>query len=88
MNYRWLPDYFKRSFDTNLEVHDDRYGTWPVIAFITWMPGDKLFVCRFMDMRNDEFPDGKTYKTERGAKAFCEKHLPVMWIHHCATENT
>jgi hypothetical protein len=40
----------------------------------------------FMDMGDGEYPDGTMFKTKRGAKNFCERHLPVMWIRHCAKQ--
>lgn len=51
---------------------------WVVLAFVRSLDG--LHVCRFAPMSDDEFPDGKTYKTRRSAKRWCEKHAPAMWM--------
>lgn len=84
MNYRWSVDgdgYFLA--DTNLEV-EHAEGDWRLIAYVRCVVIDKSqFVCRFMSMADDAFPDGARFKTLRGAKKFCERHLPVMWIKYC-----
>lgn len=84
MNYRW--DYDERfPDDIDLEVlHAD--GDWRIIAFVRWDNTDKNYKCLFMGMEDNEFPDGKVYKTKRAAKKFCEHHLPVMWIRHNTKE--
>lgn len=80
MNFRWALDE-RYPDDADLEVlHAD--GDWHIIAFIRYNHRDAHYTCRFMNMPDSEFPDGKTFKTKRGAKNFCERHLPVMWIRH------
>ena len=80
MNYKWdYDDRYPDDLDLRVQVTED---DWHLIAFIR---RNAHYVCRFMDMNDNEFPDGKTFKTKRGAKNFCERHLPAMWIRHCAT---
>ena len=84
MNYRWnIDDRFPDDVDLQV-LHES--GDWHIIAFVRWKAGDKLYKCMFMGMEDGEYPDGKTFKTKRGAKNFCERHLPVMWIRHCAQQ--
>jgi hypothetical protein len=85
MNYKW--DYDARyPDDLDLRVHvaeDD----WHLIAFIRYRNyglSNAHYVCRFTGMDDYKFPDGKEFKTKQGAKNFCERHLPAMWIRHCA----
>jgi hypothetical protein len=84
MNYRWnIDDRFPD--DVDLRVPHES-GGWRIIAFIRWKAEDKRYKCMFMDMGDGEYPDGTMFKTKRGAKNFCERHLPVMWIRHCAKQ--
>lgn len=80
MNYRWDTD-ARYPDDIDLRVHfaeDD----WHLIAFVRYARHAKHYRCAFMGMDDNEFPDGKTFKTKRGAMRFCERHMPVMWIRH------
>lgn len=80
MKHRWELDR-RYPDDTDLEVlHAD--GDWRIIAFIRWNRLAEHYVCGFMGFNDNEYPDGKTFKTERGAKNFCERHMPVIWIRH------
>lgn len=82
MNYRWTFDE-RYGDDLDLEVlHAD--GDWHIIAFTRYDQLAKHYRCMFMDMGDNEFPDGEVYKTKRGAMNFCERHLPAMWIRHNA----
>jgi hypothetical protein len=36
------------------------------------------YICRFMTFDDDAFPDGKTYRTMRSAKKWCERHAPIV----------
>ena len=36
------------------------------------------YICRFMTFGDDDFPDGKTYRTMRSAKKWCERHAPIV----------
>jgi hypothetical protein len=84
MNYRWEPDSrFVDDLDLMVQVTED---DWHMIAFIRWHPEYKHYKCMFLDMEDNEFPDGQTFKTKRGAMRFCERHLPVMWIKHNTRE--
>jgi hypothetical protein len=80
MKYRWeYDDRFPDDFD--LEVQHES-GDWHMIAFIRRYPVEKHYKCVFMGFDDNEYPDGETFKTKRGAKNFCVRHLPVMWIRH------
>lgn len=84
MNYKWEPDFlFPNDHDLKV-LHAD--GGWHIIAFIRWKPEDKHYKCMFMGMGDGEYPDGEMFKTKRGAKNFCQRHLPVMWIRHCTKQ--
>lgn len=86
MNYKWAEDdRFLDDLDLLVQASED---DWHIIAFIRWDIRAKRYRCRFLGMADDEFPDGKTFKTARAAKNFCEHHLPVMWIRHNAQEST
>lgn len=77
MNYEWTPD---SQFPGDLDLfvtHPGRPEYY--VAFVRKMSAG-LFVCRFMDLTDGEGPDGKTYKTQRSAKRWCEKHAPALWI--------
>lgn len=73
-------------YDSKEEMHDRNNGV--IIAFIRYRPEDKRYVCRFMPMRDNEYPDGQTYKNRKDARAFCKRHAPAMWIAHKAGERT
>lgn len=82
MNFRWEHDN-RYPDDLDLEVlHAD--GGWRLIAFIRYNQYSQLYMCHFMGIEDNEFPDGEKFKTKRGAMRFCERHLPVMWIRHNA----
>lgn len=80
MKHRWEPD-DRFPDDIDLEVQHES-GDWHMIAFIRWNSEHKHYKCNFLDMEDNEYPDGQTFKTKRGAMRFCVKHLPVMWIRH------
>lgn len=85
MNYKWdTDDRFPDDLDLRVHFTEDE---WHIIAFVRYRNADLSnahYRCSFMDMGDNEFPDGKTFKTKRGAMRFCERHLPAMWIRHCA----
>ena len=87
MNFKWRLD-LRNSCDTStdwdLEV-DDADETH--IAFVRHHKHTGLYTCRFMPLEDNEFPDGKQYKTLKAAKAWCLKHAPVMYIAHKAGDN-
>lgn len=84
MKHRWeLDERFPDDFDLEV-LHES--GDWHMIGFIRWHHTEKHYKCNFLDMRDDEFPDGETFKTQRGAMNFCVRHLPVMWIRHNTKE--
>ncbi len=80
MKHRWQPDP-RFPDDLDLEVLLEN-GDWHVLAFIRRRPEFQHYRCNFMGLEDNEFPDGETFKTKRGAMRFCERHLPVMWIRH------
>ena len=82
MKHRWELDR-RYPDDVDLEVQREG-GDWHIIAFIRWIKTDKHYKCLFMDMEDGKFPDGEIFKTKRGAKNFCERHMPVIWIRHNA----
>ena len=84
MKHRWEPDE-RFPDDLDLEVQHES-GDWLMIGFIRWYANDKHYKCMFLNMDDDEFPDGQTFKTKRGAMNFCVRHLPVMWIRHNTKE--
>lgn len=78
MKHRWEPDdRFPEDLDLMVQVTED---DWHMLGFIRWYERDKHYKCMFTDMEDNEYPDGQTFKTKRGAMRFCVKHLPVMWI--------
>lgn len=84
MKHRWEPDSrFPEDLDLMVEVNED---DWYMIGFIRWYERDKHYKCNFISMEDNEYPDGQTFKTKRGAMRFCERHLPVMWIRHNTKE--
>jgi hypothetical protein len=84
MKHRWEPD-SRFPEDLDLEVLHES-GEWHMIGFIRWYERDKHYKCNFLDMNDDEFPDGQTFKTKRGAMNFCVRQLPAMWIRHNTKE--
>ena len=82
MNFKWVYDPVASSAvrtEWNL-VTDDENET--IIAFVTHLKSTNEYICRFMRMMDDEYPDGKRYKTRKSAMAWCRKHAPVMYIAH------
>lgn len=84
MNMEWVKG-THNNLDIDLMVHAPGRKSnstlrldWITLAFIR--PSGGLLICRFCPMKDGEFPDGKTYKTMRSAKRFCEKHAPAMWM--------
>lgn len=82
MKHRWEPD---KRFPEDLDLMVQREtGYWHMLGFIRWDNAAKHYKCMFLDMPDDEYPDGETFKTKRGAMNFCVRQLPVMWIRHNA----
>jgi len=64
--------------DWDLSVDD---GT---VAFVRYRPTLNNYICRFMTFTDDEFPDGKTYRTLRSAKKWCERYAPIVLMRESA----
>lgn len=80
MNFTWEPEhnlYHEDTRDWNLETVEEHPQ---IIAFVRLYELDNTYVCRFMAMPDNEFPDGKRYKTLKSAKAWCRKHAPAMYL--------
>lgn len=80
MKFRWELDY--NSFDEhtqdwNLDTVEENPE---LIAFVRLYKLDNTYVCRFMTMEDNHYPDGKRYATLKSAKAWCRKHAPVMYL--------
>jgi hypothetical protein len=55
-----------------------------LVAFIRYRPAVNEYICRFMTFDDDAFPDGKTYRTMRSAKKWCERYAPVVLMRESA----
>jgi hypothetical protein len=80
MDFKWEQEpnlYAQHTRDWNLETVEKNPE---IIAFVRLYEHDGMYVCRFMAMEDNDYPDGKRYKTLKSAKAWCRKHAPVMYL--------
>lgn len=81
MEFIWVIDPHTSSLaypDWNLETVEENPE---IIAFVRRYKHDgEVYICRFMAMEDNDYPDGKRYKTLKSAKAWCRKHAPVMYL--------
>lgn len=84
MKFKWEPDTASRIGikDWDLLAEDGTH-----VAFVGHLKLTGTYVCRFMELENDVFPDGKRYTTLKSAKAWCRKYAPVMYIARTAGDS-
>lgn len=78
MKFKWEPDIAMRTVtenDWDLLAEDGTH-----VAFVRHHVPTDTYVCRFMELEDNVFPDGKRYKTLKSAKAWCLKYAPVLYI--------
>lgn len=81
MKFHWEPEIFRMETEHNLFVTDtDESIEGHIVAFVRLRPGGDRWVCRFMHMMDDVYPDGQTYKNLKDAKAFTKRMAPALVI--------
>lgn len=78
MIFKWELDH-RFENDHDLVAYDNE-GYSEIVAFIRKRPMDSRYVCRFMSVADNVYPDGQTYKNLKDARAFCKRMAPVLWI--------
>ncbi len=78
LDHRFEHDHDLVAYDSKDDTLDP--GKGEIVAFIRKRPMDSRYVCRFMWLGDNEYPDGQTYKNLKDARAFCKRMAPVLWI--------
>jgi len=82
MIFQWELDH-RFETDHDLVAYDNETAArvdGQIFAFIRKRKEDGRYVCRFMGVPDNQYPDGQTYKNLKDARAFCKRMAPVLWI--------
>lgn len=81
MKFHWEPEIVREKTEHNLIVTDTVESIeGNIVAFVRQHPTTKRWVCRFMHLSDDEYPDGQSYKNLKDAKAFTKRMAPALVI--------